>query len=309
MSNLIAVVGARTVGIRSLLERSIETFLANLDAKPRTKETYRKALRVFQAWIVDKGYLKPAREHILEYRAYLQGKTLACLTVNVYLTAVRRFFAFLEGEKIYPNIAKGVKGLKRPKGHLRSDLTASEARMLIDSIKGKDLITLRDRTMINLMLHTGMRAIEVARALIEDIGKEQGANILRVCGKGEDAKARFVVLEEEAYQPIMAYLNARGTVEPSGPLFISHANRNKGKALTTRTIRRITNRWLKKANLKRKGISTHSLRHSACSIAIENGAPILSVQAMAGHSDVKTTMLYVHQRNRISAAAENYVKF
>jgi len=116
--DLITQQSGQVTGNRDLLADTVEKFLASIDVKDKSKDAYRKALRVFQTWVMDKGYSTLERRHILEYKSHLAGR-LSSLSVSAYLTALRRFFAFLEAEKIYPNIAKDVKGMKRPKGFLK----------------------------------------------------------------------------------------------------------------------------------------------------------------------------------------------
>jgi integrase/recombinase XerC/integrase/recombinase XerD len=309
----------QSLEVADLLGQTVEKFLATLDAKPVTKETYRKALRVFEIWIKDTGYTKPAREHILAYKDYLRDKsivdsdgevkTLSPLTVTAYLTALRRFFAFLEAEKLYPNIARDIKGLKRPKGFLKETLTKDEAIRLLEGIDRKDLNSLRDYAMINLMLRTGLRTIEVSRVLIEDIGRETGETVLRVWGKGRDTKDDFVILTDKAYEPILDYLQARGQTKLSEPIFISHSNRNQAEALTTRSIRRIIKDRLIAVGLKTAKVTAHSLRHTAGTIALLNGADILAVKEMLRHANINTTLVYTHNLNRLSKGAEKFIEF
>lgn len=320
MKNALITTGTqKTVAVADLLEKAVEKFLATLDTKHITKDTYKRALRVFEIWINDKGYTRPTREQILEYKDYLKDKTivgndgdvkrLSPLTVTAYLTAVRRFFAFLEAEKLYPNVARDIKGLKRPKGFLKETLTKDEALRLLDGIKRENLNALRDYAMINLMLHTGLRTIEVTRILIGDIGRETGETVLRVWGKGRDSKDDFVILTEQAYKPMLDYLQARGQGKLSEPFFTSHSNRNKAEALTTRSIRRIIEDRLTAVGLKSAKITAHSLRHTAGTIALLNGADILSVKEMLRHSNINTTLTYTHNLNRLSKGAEKFIEF
>ena len=231
------------------------------------------------------------------------------MTVTAYLTALRRFFAYLEAEKIYPNVAKDIKGLKRPKGFLKEALTKDDALRLLEGIKQDNLNALRDYAMINLMLRTGLRTIEVTRASIGDIGRETGEAVLRVWGKGRDTKDDFVILTDKAYEPILNYIQARGQTKLNEPMFISHSNRNKAEALTTRSIRRIIEDRLKAVGLKSAKITAHSLRHTAGTIALLNGADILSVKEMLRHSNINTTLIYTHNLNRLSKGAEKFIEF
>lgn len=305
--------------VKNVIENAVEKFLACLDAKERTKEAYRKSLRVFEIWISDKGIKNPQREHILAYKDFLQSKTivgndgniksLSSLTVSAYLTALRRFFMFLEGEKIYPNIAKDIKGLKRPRGFLKENLTKDEAKRLLDGIKMNAVNSLRDFAIINLMLRTGLRTIEIVRATIGDIGREGGETVLRVWGKGRDSKDEFVILTEASYKPILDYLQERKTTNTSEPLFASQSNRNTTAPLTTRSLRRIIEARLKAVGLKTSKVTAHSLRHTSATLALLNGADILQVKCMLRHSDINTTMNYAHNLDRLAKGAEKHIDF
>jgi len=319
--NEIAIASQKTavIEVKDLLDNTVDKFLASIDTKERTKETYRKSLRVFQIWVTDNNYTPLERRHLLEYKQYLQDKTivdtdgeiknLSSLTVSAYLTALRRFFAFLESEKIYPNIAKDIKGLKRPKGFLKDTLTKDEVKRLLEGIIEDDLNALRDFAMINLMIRTGLRTIEVSRANIGDIGRESGETVLRVWGKGRDSKDDFVILTERAYKPILDYFQKRGEAGLQEPLFTSHSNRNIKEPITTRSIRRIIETRLKAVGLKTKRVTAHSLRHTAGTIALLNGADILGVKEMLRHSNINTTLTYAHNLNRISKGAEKHIDF
>lgn len=288
---------------------AVRGFLADLDVKDRTRETYGKALKHFMSWIQDQGVIRPRREDILAYRAALVEEGKSSYTVNAYITAVRRFFSYLEAEGIYPNIAKGVKGPKKPKGFNKEALTAAQARRLLDIIAEDGIRSLRDYAVINLMLRTGLRDIEVVRADVGDIGQEAGELVLRVHGKGRDSKDNFVLLTPETYGPVADYLAARGNPGKEEALFVAHGNRNAGGRLSTRSVSRLIGERLSQAGLKSERITAHSLRHTAATLALLGGADLLSVRDMLRHSDINTTLIYAHNLKRVSAGAEKCVDF
>jgi site-specific recombinase XerD len=220
------------------------------------------------------------------------------LAVNTYLTALRRFFGWLEAEKIYPDVTRGVKGCKRPRGFRKDALSPDEARRLLEAMKNKSLL---DYAVICLMLYGGLREIEIVRANVEDIGYTEGKHVLRVWGKGRDFADEIIVLVEETHKAILAYLAQRGAT--SGALFVNY----KGQRITTRSIRRIVTAALETVGLKTKRITGHSLRHSAATLALIGGADLLSVKELLRHSSLDTVLCYAHNLNRLKKPAEEAI--
>ncbi len=66
---------------------------------------------------------------------------------------------------------------------------------------------------------------------------------------------------------------------------------------------------LKRAGLDSSRLSAHSLRHTAITLALKGGATLQQAQAMARHTDPKTTLVYVHNLARVEAGAERYIRF
>jgi integrase len=54
-------------------------------------------------------------------------------------------------------------------------------------------------------------------------------------------------------------------------------------------------------------IGAHTLRHTGCTLAIESGASIQQVQTHARHKNIETTMVYVHQRDRLGNSAADFI--
>ncbi len=285
----------------------IDHFINSLDVKPRSRETYRKALGQFMEYIQNRKEQKPLeRQDILNYKAHLISKYTAC-TVSSYLTPVKGLFTYLEAEKISPNIAAGIKGAKHQQGFRKDALTIEQARNTLHSADCSTLEGKRDHALVNLLMRTGLRTIEVERANIEDIRQESGEALLYIQGKGRDAKDDFVLLTETTLKPIRDYLNARGKTRPEDPLFTSHSDRNHGGRLTTRSIRRIVKETLKKAGIESDRLTAHSMRHTAVTLSLLGGATVQEAQSMARHKNINTTLIYAHNINRIQNAPERKI--
>lgn len=290
------------------IDALVDSFLRSLDVKPSSKDTYRKSLKQFLIYSTERGLQNPTREDILNYKNYLlQDRKLSPTTLTSYLVAVRRFFEWGESERIYPNIAKSIKGAKRPKGFRKDVLTVAQIKELLGNIDRSDLQGKRDYAIINLLVRTGLRTIEIQRALVGDLRQEGGEAVLFIQGKGRDLKDDFVLLTSETLKPIREYLNERGRVTDTDFLFSSHSNKNKGGGLTTRSLRRIVKKRLKEVGLEDKRLSAHSLRHTAITLSLLGGATLQEARTLARHSDINTTLIYAQNISRVKNAPERII--
>lgn len=295
------------------LEELVRAFLQEQDISERSRQTYGRSLVAWLRWLRDTGRDSRlgtlVREDVLQYKTALLEAGKSPATVSTYLVAVRRLYEWLEGRKLYPNISRGIKGAKSPKGHRKDVLTEAQLREVLDSTRAQSLEGLRDFALINLAARTGLRTIEIARVLVEDIRQESGTTVLWVQGKGRDSKDEYVILTPEAEKPIRDYLAARREREDSSPLFASHSQRNRGQALTTRSISRIIKTSFRRVGLDSKRLTAHSLRHTAVTLAAKNGASLEQTMAMARHQDSRTTLVYYRNLKRLDDAAERRITF
>lgn len=287
----------------------VESFLNAQDIREVSRQAYKVGLARFVSWLSAEGTAQPDRETILRFKKYLIELGLAANTANSYLTAVKRFFTYLEGMRKYPNVAKDIKGIQQPKGHLRESLTVSQVKDLLSQIDTSTLRGKRDFAMVNLMVRTGLRTIEVIRANVEDTRQEGREALLFVQGKGRDSKDAFVILTEKTLNPILAYWKARGKADPGDPLFASISDRNEGERLTTRTIRGIVKAALRKINLESDKLTAHSLRHSFATLSLRGGAELVQVRDALRHASIETTEIYARNLERLEKGAERFIDF
>lgn len=281
----------------------VEQFLIEADIAASTKNTYRRALRQFFRWYEERGGGDLTRTDILAFKQEQLVK-LQASTVGSYLAALKSFFKWLESEKVYPNVAAGVKGAKLSRTHRKDALTPTQVGHVLKGMSGDDLLSKRNLAIFNLLVRTGLRTVEVSRANIEDIRNKGSQTVLWVQGKGRDSKDEFVVLTDAAARPIRAYLAERKPRSISEPLFVSHSNKSRGKRLSIRSLREIVKNALRAADIDDPRLTTHSLRHTAVTLSLLGGASIQQAQALARHSSINTTMLYSHNLDRLSQAPE-----
>ena len=289
MDSVVKIEASLPVATRNItIGNAVEVFLSECDIRTSSKNVYNRGLQYFFKWVECSGrkISELTRADIISFKESLLT-THSNLSVAGYLVAIRRFYEWCEGNKLYPNIAKGIKSPKRKNAYLKEHLRENQIHELLNHFEGN----VRDYAIINLLLRTGLRCIEVTRLNIEDIAYKGGQRILRVWGKGRDERDNFVVLTDKAYLPIKAYLQTRGNTTQKEPLFVSTSNRNKQGRLTTRTISKICKDGLKAIGIDGKEYTAHSLRHTTAVILLKNGS-LADVQSVLRHSSPATSQIY-----------------
>jgi len=312
------------IEVKTGFDALTEKFISNMDVTESSRKTYARTIKQFFIWLESNATPgNITRQDILRYKDYLEESGKSANTVTGYINAVKLFFGWMKAEGLYKNVAKGVKGSKRSNNFKKDALTIPQVKKLLGSIQnnpGKNtrdqIKNKRDFAMINLMIRTGLRTIELERANVEDIRQSGGKAVLYIQGKGYHDKDERVILNHSALDPIMEYLHARKALpikkkedDKKGPepLFMSHANNSNGERITTRSIRRATMKHMGESNISSPKLTTHSLRHTAVTFVLLAGGSIQEAQVLGRHKSVDTTMIYAHNIDRVKDAPENRI--
>ena len=270
-------------------------FISFLDAKPKTVETYTRALRQLFNYLSLNGSLQnPTREDIVAFREELKASGHKPTTVTNYINATRLFFQWTEQEGLYPNIAAHIKGAKLDRDFKKGYLTSRQVKAVLEKVERDSLHGLRDYAMLVLMVTGGLRTIEVSRANIGDLRTAGDNTVLYVQGKGRDEKTEYIKIDAKVEEALRYYLKARGENNPEAPLFASLSNNSRGQRMTTRAISGVVKEHLREAGYDSDKLTAHSLRHTAVTLSLLAGKDITEVQQFARHAKIATTMVYNH---------------
>ena len=299
-------VGGSVMEQRKTWRSLVANFVSSLDVKESSRGLYTRTITQYFNWLQESGrdINTLTRTDILEYKDSLLTTGRSALTIGSYIVAVRKFYEWAEAEKIYPNIAKGIKTPKRVQAFKKQHLTDNKSTELLNHFKD---LSLRDYAIVNLILRTGLRTIEVVRADIGDITFKAERRILKIWGKGHTEKDDFVILTPKAYEPIRAYLETRKGAKQGEPLFTSNSRQNAGERLTTRTISKICKEGLKAIGMEGKEFTAHSLRHTTAVAILKHGGNITDVQEVLRHTSPVTSQIYtesVKEELRLENAPE-----
>lgn len=288
----------------------LDVRVASGELSKQTRTTYANGVGRFIDWCRDNRVSSVSNAEIMSWLADLRQKHKTG-TANTWLAGLRAFCSWAVGAGHLPhNPCEGVKGASRRGAwsrHKRDALTNSEMARLLksfsDTLEGK-----RNRAIVFLMAYTALRTVEIHRANVENFKTVSGKLVLEVHGKGKAEADDLVVLEKsEVLDVIHEWLAELG--KQTGPLFISMSDRSRGERLSLGAIRWIVKEAYKACGIFGRGKTTHSLRHSAITNVIRNGAPVQKAQAMARHADISTTMIYFHETDRVEAPAEAFVSY
>ena len=302
----LVVINSELNKYNSNFDNILNRFVQFIDISQSSTRTYIYGIKTFLRYLSNTGINTPTRETVLTYKKYL-SQSKSASTISLYLSSLRRFFAWCASEGLYSDITVGVKSPRLDKGHKKDAFSAEQLKGVLNSIQRNALKGKRDYAILALMSATGLRTCEVIRADINDIRTVSGETCLYIQGKGRNSKTEFVKLSKPVIQAIHEYLKARGHVENTASLFASVSHRNAGGRLTTRSISRICKQAMKNAGHDSKRLTAHSLRHSAVTIALMAGLSIQEVSQFARHSSINITMIYAHDIERLKSKCENTI--
>ncbi len=282
------------------LQKRLEEFLLYIknqrNYSPHTVKSYRDDIKVFIEFLVieykDISIEKIDHFTIRHFLNFMsEEKHLGKSSINRKLSGLKSFFKYLiRSGELENNPVDAIIRPKRPK-RLPKYLEESDINTLLDSIIDDTFLSLRNRTMLELLYSTGIRVSELVGTDIRSYDSIGG--VLKVFGKGQ--KERILPIGGTAQTWLDKYL-VRGMEKfrdhfssQHNPLFITKS----GKRISSRSIRRIINSVIKKIELKLH-VSPHTFRHTFATHLLNNGADLRAVQELLGHVSLSTTQIYTH---------------
>jgi site-specific recombinase XerD len=274
--------------------RFIEFFTANIRNK-NTRLAYAQAIGRFLSWCEQRRFTLELIEPIV-VAAYVEelGTLFSKPTVKQHLAAIRMLFDWLVVGQVLPmNPATSVRGprhvVKKGKTPV---LSAKEARELLDSIDVSEIVGLRDRALIGVMVYSFARVSAVVGMNVEDYFQEGKRFWFRLHEKG--GKQHEVPAHHNAEVYMDAYLHAAGVApHKKTPLFrtVDKQGYLTENRMTRNDVLRMIKRRAKNARLP-AAICCHTFRATGITAYLENGGTIENAQAIAAHESPRTTKLY-----------------
>jgi integrase/recombinase XerD len=268
---------------------------------PNTVAAYHNDLRQFVEYLqgqlgVTPGDFSEPMLHQLDsasvagFVLYLREKGYAQATIARKIAAVKSFFQYASESGLVSSNPASALDSPRVRRAAPHAVSADEVTALIeDGCAGDMPDDLRNRAMLTLLYHSGMRVSEVVALDLQDVDLDRG--FVRCRGRGN--RVRAIPLAEPALISLKCYLSdgrpflLRGEGDETEALFLNH----RGTRLTRQGF------WLiMKDRARQAGVSSpmtpHTLRHSFALHHLGNGTALRDLKELLGHVNISTTQIY-----------------
>jgi site-specific recombinase XerD len=292
----------------TLIAPTLQSFFSDrlakqLDASPRTIASYRDTLRLLLCFAHNQTGTPPATldwddlddSLIAAFLDHLETERHnSARTRNLRLTAIRSLFSYaaLRHPEHAAVIARVLSiPAKRIDRRTVTFLTAEESCALIDAAPRVRWEGRRDRAMLTLAIHAGLRVSELIALSGADINLGTGAHV-RVEGKGR--KQRAVPLTKDAQTVLAVWLDERAG-QPQDPLFPTRTGRRLTRdAVERRVATHAATATQRCPSLAGKRVHPHVLRHTCAMSLLRARVDSTVIALWLGHADTSSTQQYIH---------------
>lgn len=259
-----ATLPASTQEIKTIHVTAWKNLLHQRKAQPSTARAYLRALYLFFEWAVENGLA--------------ESNPCTATAIKVKVAPKGAYANLLQREQVLSLLSQ-----ERPKGATRATFP-------------------RNHALAVLLVTSGVRNSELRALSPADLDFEQGTMLIR-CGKGN--KSRFAAFVPVAQQAVREYLAS--SLRPSdlpddAPLFGHGETVAEWHPLERSELSNLMKRYTA-LYTEGEGVRTHALRHSSASFMWDSGMSVDDIQGLLGHSDTKTTQIYL-DRLRPEAPAQ-----
>jgi len=273
----------------------LQDFLDHLydhDKSEQTIRAYFADLSAFAVWIQEQTCESFSPQMItpldlVNYRKKLKDDEKSPATINRHIASMSAFCKWCyQSDLISSDPSENIKTVDRePIGPKSLERKEQLALVRAAQRSGRK----RDLTIINLLLHTGIRVSELCQLKTDDILIDGRKGFIKVA-QGKGNKTRLVPLNSTAINSIKSHI---GNTADKGTGKNNNKNvfyGQKGNPITVRGVRHLIKRH--SYNAKIKGVTPHTLRHTCAKNLIDAGQPIDRVAKILGHSNINTTSIY-----------------
>lgn len=283
---------------RSFYEHSL--YIRN--RSPHTIREYRVVLNMYikfsQVTAIEEVTEKSLKEFFLDGRV---NKAWKPYTYIGFYWVLNVFLKWCVTNRYLPTNPLADIELPKPEKRLPAKLKKQDALKILDVVYnypyGNTYLRNRNHAIFSMFIFAGLRKSELLQLRLSDVDVP-GLTIFVNQGKG--SKDRIIPMSYTLAQSLSRYLKERERVGKTCPEFFASLSLNMG--ITHSGLKRIVEKVTRVSGIR---FTLHKLRHTFATLMLEGGCDIYSLSRMMGHSDIKTTTIYLsasaeHLRSQVS---------
>jgi site-specific recombinase XerD len=242
----------------------------------KTIRSYTSCVRALAVYYA-KSPLDVTKQEIEDFIYFLRSQKKSESTVHIYYEAIKYFFRSFELFERIPRIS-----FPRINKKLPAILSQQETIELLCNCR-----SLKFKTLFSLIYSAGLRISEATNLRLEDIDFVRKTIFIR---NGKNKKDRYTLLANETIYLLRSYF---AVYHPQCYVFYST---DVMRPISTSCAQRHFRKLLQDNHIN-SSIHVHTLRHCFATHLLENGTSIFHIMHLLGHSNIQTTMIYLHMQS------------
>ncbi|KAA3630178.1 MAG: hypothetical protein DWQ02_18240 [Bacteroidetes bacterium] len=257
---------------------------------------YRRVIKIFNRYSGINKIEEITEQNVRAF--FINGRTHRGWKASTFVSYHKSLIVFfrwcVENGYMERNYIEDIETPKLNKS-LPTKLTKQEATKLLEVVYNYPYdykyLRYRNHAIFSTFMFAGLRKKELLNLKLADVDLE---NLTIFVRQGKGSKDRIIPISYTLANTLKKYLQERKRLKKTCPEFFASLNRNKG--YTDSGLKRFVRKMKDATGIK---FTIHKLRHTFATLMLEGGCDIYSLSRMMGHSDIKTTTIY------LSASAEH----
>jgi len=258
------------------LKDQMKDYMITRGYSDKTIELYTCCVKCFSYHYL-KSPLLISHKEIESFFLYLRQQKKSESTIHIYYESLKFFYSMHNMYHQLPYL-----NFTHCNNKLPEILSQKEVFYLLEQCN-----SLKYRTILTLIYSAGLRISEAANLRLSDIDFNRKQIFIH---NGKNKKDRYTLLANETVLLIQQYLQIYNPME-----FLFYSN-DITKKISTDCIEIYFRQLLARSSIQKK-IHVHTLRHCFATHLLENGTSIFYIMHLLGHSNIQTTMVYLHMQS------------